>query len=105
MKLKVLVRPESGNGFIVRIPTLPGCASHGRTVDEALFNLKQAASSWLDEAMKDLDVQVSQDIDAEDEAEAHRQALAIKIPAEKLINLTKTHPPAASWYQEEFKRP
>jgi len=55
--------------------------------------------------MKDLDVQVSQDIDAEDEAEAHRQALAIKIPAEKLINLTKTHPPAASWYQEEFKRP
>ncbi|MFT3878827.1 MAG: type II toxin-antitoxin system HicB family antitoxin [Gemmatales bacterium] len=105
MKLKVLVRPESGNGFIVRIPTLPGFSSHGRTVDEALSNLKQAASSWLDEAMNDLDVEVSEANESEEDAEALRQALNIKIPADKLLRLAKTHPPAASWYQEEFKRP
>jgi len=104
MKLKVLVRPESGIGYSVRIPSLPGFSSHGRTVDEALSNLKQAASTWLDEAMNDLDVEVAQDFEAEEDAEALRQALAFKIPAEKLIRLTKTHPPAASWYQEEIKR-
>lgn len=105
MKLKVLVRPESNNGYVVRIPTLPGCTSHGRTIDEALVNLKEAASSWLDDALNDLDVEVSQEVDTEEDAEALRKAMAIKVPAEKLTRLVQSHPPPSSWYQEELKRP
>jgi hypothetical protein len=37
--------------------------------------------------------------------DALQQALAIKVPNEKLIRLTQSHPPPASWYQEELAPP
>lgn len=100
MKLKVIVKVEEQAGYEAQVPSLPGCTSHGKTVNEALSNLRSAATLWLDEAMNDLDVELVQD-----DIEAFEQALAIKIPVEKLKKLAKTHPPASSWYAEDFKSP
>ena len=48
MKLKVLVRPESGGGFSVSVPALQGCHSQGETREEALDNIRDAAELWLE---------------------------------------------------------
>lgn len=99
MKLKVLVQSDTPTGYQVHIPALPGCSSRGNTVDEALTNLKTAASDWLDEAMSDLEVEI---VDESEDQKAFEQALAIKIPNTKLKQLVKTHPPDTSWFSEEF---
>ena len=39
--------PEVG-GFTVSIPSLPGCISEGNTFEEALKNIKEAASLYLE---------------------------------------------------------
>ncbi len=39
-----------GGGFIARVPDLPGCMSDGETPEEALANVREAISDWLDEA-------------------------------------------------------
>jgi predicted RNase H-like HicB family nuclease len=99
MKLKVLVQADTPTGYQVHIPALPGCSSRGNTVDEALINLKTAASDWLDEAMNDLEVEI---VDAGEDQKAFERALAIKIPEAKLKQLVKTRPPYPSWFSEEF---
>ena len=38
--------PEDG-GFIIECPALPGCASQGDTVEEAVENIKEAIRGWL----------------------------------------------------------
>lgn len=99
MKLKVLVQSDTPTGYQVHIPALPGCSSRGSTVDEALTNLRTAASHWLDEAMNDLEVEI---MDASEDQKAFEQALTIKIPETKLKQLVKTRPPGSSWFSEEF---
>ena len=52
MKLPV-VTTEGEDGYIVaEIPVLPGCISQGRTKEEALVNIKEAAELCL-ESMED----------------------------------------------------
>jgi predicted RNase H-like HicB family nuclease len=50
MKIKVLIRPERQGGFSVRVPAFPGCYSEGETLDEAVFNIREAAQLWLEVA-------------------------------------------------------
>ena len=50
MKLKVLVRSEAVGGYSVSVPALPGCYSEGKTRDEALANIREAAELWLEVA-------------------------------------------------------
>jgi predicted RNase H-like HicB family nuclease len=38
--------------YIAEVPELPGCASHGKTYDEALRNAKKAIQLWIDTAME-----------------------------------------------------
>lgn len=38
---------ESGEGYQASVPDLPGCISSGKTLNEALFNIHDAASLWL----------------------------------------------------------
>jgi predicted RNase H-like HicB family nuclease len=30
----IVVEPEEGGGYFVAVPTLPGCFTHGRTIEE-----------------------------------------------------------------------
>jgi len=38
---------EDGSGYYCRIPDLPGCLSSGKTIDEAVDMITDAASGWL----------------------------------------------------------
>ncbi|MBI4665678.1 MAG: type II toxin-antitoxin system HicB family antitoxin [Nitrospinae bacterium] len=48
MRYKVIIMsdPEYG-GYVVDVPELPGCMSQGKTMDEALENIKDAIKGWL----------------------------------------------------------
>ncbi len=52
MKLPVVIRPGECGYFVAEIPVIPGCISQGKTVEEALRNIKEAAELCL-ECMKE----------------------------------------------------
>ena len=47
MKYKVVLI-ESEEGVAASCPQLRGCHSQGKTIDEALVNIKDAIKEWLD---------------------------------------------------------
>jgi len=54
MKQKVLeynaiFQKEKEGGFSVWVPSLPGCASQGKTFEEAMDNIKEAISLYLED--------------------------------------------------------
>lgn len=58
MKQKILqydavFEKEEDGGFSVWIPDLPGCASQGDTLEEAMDNIKEAMELYLDDADDD----------------------------------------------------
>ena len=44
----VLTYDPDYKGYVVDVPELNGCMSQGRTMDEALENVKDAIKGWLD---------------------------------------------------------
>jgi len=53
MKFKVVVREGMDFGYIVDVPSLPGCFSQGDTVDEALANIKEAIELYIEDMSKE----------------------------------------------------
>lgn len=48
MKFKVVITYDSEyGGYVVDVPELVGCMSQGKTMDEALNNIKDAIKGWL----------------------------------------------------------
>ncbi len=47
--LPVVIEQDEDGVFIVSIPTLRGCRSYGRTLDEAMKNLAEAAALCLED--------------------------------------------------------
>lgn len=47
MKYTVVLHPDETSGYWVEVPALPGCASQGESVDEALENVKDAIELYL----------------------------------------------------------
>jgi predicted RNase H-like HicB family nuclease len=43
----IVIEPDEG-GFHAFVPSLPGCHSYGKTLDEARLNIKEAISLHLD---------------------------------------------------------
>ena len=50
MKLNVLIHRAEEGGYWAEIPALPGCVSEGDTLDEMVFNIREAAEGWLEVA-------------------------------------------------------
>ena len=50
MKLPVVLRPGETGYIVAEVPVLPGCISQGRSVEEALANIKEAAELCLESA-------------------------------------------------------
>jgi predicted RNase H-like HicB family nuclease len=48
LKLPVIIKPGESGYFVVEIPILPGCLSQGKTEEEALANIKEAAELYLE---------------------------------------------------------
>jgi predicted RNase H-like HicB family nuclease len=53
MKLTVILIPESESGYSVVCPAIPGCASQGDSLEEALRNVKDAILLCLDVRRED----------------------------------------------------
>ncbi|MFC2131921.1 type II toxin-antitoxin system HicB family antitoxin [Bacteroidota bacterium] len=48
MNYKVLITYDSDyKGYVIDVPELNGCMSQGKTIDEALVNIKDAIQGWL----------------------------------------------------------
>jgi predicted RNase H-like HicB family nuclease len=41
---------DEDDGFVVEVPELPGCASDGRTYQEAVANAETTMREWIDTA-------------------------------------------------------
>lgn len=48
LKYRVLVEPEEDGGYVAEVPALPGCISQGASRQEALENVKEAISGYLE---------------------------------------------------------
>lgn len=46
-RFKVIIEPETVGGYSIHVPGLPGCASQGETIEEALGNIKEAIELYL----------------------------------------------------------
>ena len=42
--------PEDGGGYLATVPLLPGCMSDGETPEEALRNVEDAITAWIEAA-------------------------------------------------------
>ena len=49
---EIVTHPSPEGGFVVEIPTLPGCLAQGETVEEALQELAIVEQLWLATAEK-----------------------------------------------------
>jgi predicted RNase H-like HicB family nuclease len=65
MRFKVVITYDPEYlGYVVDVPELPGCMSQGKTIDEALGNIKDAIAGWLEVEGKHrpLDIHENQDV-------------------------------------------
>lgn len=48
MKIKAIIHKAEEGGFWAEVPALPGCSTHGETIEELTNNLKEAITLWLE---------------------------------------------------------
>jgi predicted RNase H-like HicB family nuclease len=48
MKLKVVLELSEEGGFIIYVPSLPGCVSEGNSESEALENIREAIELYFE---------------------------------------------------------
>ena len=48
MQFKVILEPGENGYIVAHCPALPGCVSQGKTVDEAVENIKDAIQGCLE---------------------------------------------------------
>lgn len=48
MELSVILEKDVDGGYVVYVPSLPGCISQGDTEKEALENIKEAIELYLE---------------------------------------------------------
>ena len=48
MRLRIILEPSEEGGYTVVVPSLPGCISEGDTKEEAIANIKEAISLYLE---------------------------------------------------------
>jgi predicted RNase H-like HicB family nuclease len=56
LEYPIVVEPlsvEEGGGFLATVPDLPDCMSDGETPEEAVSNIRDAITAWI-EAARDL---------------------------------------------------
>ncbi len=52
MKYRIIVEPDEDGVYVAECPSLPGCISQGKTREEALANIKDAISGYLESLKK-----------------------------------------------------
>lgn len=52
MRYTVVLQQEPDGGYVVRVPSLPGCVSGGDTRQEAMANIREAAELYLENVLE-----------------------------------------------------
>lgn len=50
---QVILTPAEEGGYIVEVPSLPGCFSEGETIEEAIVNIKEVIELYIDVLKED----------------------------------------------------
>jgi predicted RNase H-like HicB family nuclease len=50
VEYQAVFQEEKDGGYSVWVPDLPGCASQGETIEEALENIKEAIELYLEDS-------------------------------------------------------
>jgi len=45
---RVLLNPEPEGGYTASVPSLPGCITYGKTIDEAILMAKEAIELYIE---------------------------------------------------------
>jgi predicted RNase H-like HicB family nuclease len=53
VKFKIILEPSEDGGFTVSVPALPGCISEGDSREEAIHNIREAITLYLEPDEKD----------------------------------------------------
>ena len=53
MKYTVIIEKGWESGYVAQVPALRGCASQGRTKEEALTNVKEAIEAYVEALIED----------------------------------------------------
>jgi predicted RNase H-like HicB family nuclease len=48
MRYRVLVEQDEDGAYVAEVPSLPGCITQGATREEALSNVREAISAYLE---------------------------------------------------------
>ncbi|KYK33029.1 MAG: type II toxin-antitoxin system HicB family antitoxin [Theionarchaea archaeon] len=48
MRFKVVLEEAEEGGYVIYVPSLPGCVSQGETKEEAVENIREAIEVYLD---------------------------------------------------------
>jgi antitoxin HicB len=48
MRCRVLIEQDEDSMYVAEVPALPGCISQGKTRDEAIDNIKEAISGYVE---------------------------------------------------------
>ncbi len=48
LNYRVLLRKEPEGGYTVIVPTLPGCVTYGKDIEEAIKNAKEAIELYIE---------------------------------------------------------
>lgn len=64
MKFRVLIEQDEDGVFVAEVPSLPGCLSQGSSRKEALTNIQEAITAYLD-SLHDRDEPIPPPIDEE----------------------------------------
>ena len=54
MKIKVVVHEAEEGGFWAEVPSIPGCATQGESLDELLSNIYEAVEGCLSVDVRDI---------------------------------------------------
>jgi antitoxin HicB len=52
MKYRIIIEPDEDGMFIAECPNLPGCISEGKTRNEALLNIQDAITGYIESLKK-----------------------------------------------------
>ena len=52
MKFDIVLEKQKEGGYTAYVPSLPGCISEGDSKDDAIKNIKEAISLYLEETRK-----------------------------------------------------
>lgn len=48
MKYRVLIEPDQDGVYLAEVPSIPGCISQGQTREEAVENVREAITAYLE---------------------------------------------------------